>query len=162
MSTETSTTLEHAAMVPQAAKDIFNATCGVEVQEVDDSADLGHDGVIVALISLVGDVDWAVFLGLPRDTAVAAAGKFAGFEIPFDSEDMGDAIGELTNIFAGQIKALLDSRGVQADISLPSVMRADSIEVLIQKDSGIKRQCFSSEVGMFWTGLMTGKMAGLG
>jgi len=119
-------------------------------------ASLETDGVIIAVISLVGDVDWAVFLGLPCDTAVSIAGRFAGFEIPFDSEDMGDAIGELTNILVGQIKAILDSRGVKADISLPTVMRADSLEMLMQTDSRTTRTFYESPLGGIWIGLVSG------
>ena len=47
------------------------------------------------MISVLGDVDWAVFLGLPKATAEAVTEKFAGFAIPFDSNGMGDAVGEL-------------------------------------------------------------------
>lgn len=145
---------EHRQIVDQATKDIFSATCDVALTEVPDEVNTDTDGVIIALISLVGDVGWSVFISLPRTTAEAVAGHFAGFEIPFDSDDMGDAIGEVTNIFAGQIKALLDSKGVAADISLPSVMRADGLEVLIQHDSNSSKTCFDCELGRLWTGVV--------
>ena len=145
---------EHRQIVDQATKDIFSATCGVTLTEVTEEGNQDTDGVIIALISLVGDVGWSVFISLPRTTAEAVAGHFAGFEIPFDSEDMGDAIGEVTNIFAGQIKALLDSKGVQADISLPSVMRADGLEVLMLHDSTSSRTCFNCDLGRLWTGVV--------
>lgn len=150
--------LAHTDVVPEAASQIFSMTCGVELTPAEAAADVQGE-VIVAVISIVGDVDWAVFLGLPKGTAVAAAEKFAGFEIPFDSPDMGDAVGELTNIFAGQVKALLDTRQITAEISLPSVMRCGSIEVLLQRGSATVKNCFSSPMGSLWTGVVAGKTA---
>ena len=147
---------EHIECVAEAAVEIFNITCGMTITPLDKEENLANDGVIIAIISLVGDVEWSVFLGLPRQTATTVAAKFAGFEIPFDSEDMGDAIGELANILGGQVKALLDRRSVNANISLPSVMRAESMHVLVQRSvSGIKT-CFDSELGKLWTGAAVG------
>ena len=128
---------------------------------LDEQQDLATDGVVIAVISLVGDVEWSVFLGLPRQTATVVAAKFAGFEIPFDSEDMGDAIGELTNILAGQVKALLDQRKVKVELSLPSVMRAESLHVLVQSKVVTRKTCFNSPLGRFWTGVTVGKEARL-
>ncbi len=90
--------------------------------------------------------------GLSERAAVSLAKRFAGFEIPFESEDMGDAIGELTNMLAGQIKLNLDQKGVSAEISLPSVIRAQDITVLTQQQNSVDKRCFTSELGKFWTG----------
>ena len=157
----TASKAEHIECVAEAAVEIFNITCGLTIAPLEKEEDLANDGVIIAIISLVGDVEWSVFLGLPRQTATAVAAKFAGFEIPFDSEDMGDAIGELANILGGQVKALLDRRSVKADISLPSVMQAENMHVLVQRSvSGIKT-CFDSELGKLWTGAAVGNGAGV-
>lgn len=143
---------EHKDTVIEAAVETFMATCRVQIEPQGDE-NLTGEGVIIAIISMVGDVDWSIFLGLPRQTASAMAAAFAGFEIPFDSEDMGDAVGELTNIFAGLIKARLDANGLRAEMSLPSVIRVQSLEVL--KQSGIQtiKTCFKSEAGPLWTGI---------
>lgn len=147
-------------IVPLAITEIFNATCQLDLKVVPPDPDINHNGIVIAVISLMGDVDWSVLLGLPRDTATAVAEKFSGFAIPYDSEDMGDAVGELTNIFAGQVKSLLDQQNYRAEISLPSVIRADSMEVLMQRDSAGAKTCFESSVGKLWTGLVMGKSPG--
>jgi chemotaxis protein CheX len=114
----------------------------------------GDEGLILSVISIIGDVEWSLFMGLPKTTATAVAAKFAGFDIPFDSPDMGDAIGELTNILAGQTKAMLDRRGVKAEIGLPSVMRADNLQVIAGKNTVTAKICFDSPLGRFWTGVL--------
>jgi CheY-specific phosphatase CheX len=149
--------IPHKECLQQAAVNIFNSTCGMQVQPQACEGGRCNDGVITAIISLVGDLDWTIFLGLPRATAGAVAAKFAGFEIPFDSSDMGDAIGELTNILAGEVKAILDAKGVRVNLSLPSVVRAESMEVLAQSKSMSQRTCFCSPLGTLWTGLNVGR-----
>ena len=47
---------------------------------------------------------------------------------------MGDVVGELANILAGNCKQILDKRNVDVEISLPSVMRASGIEILVQRN----------------------------
>ncbi len=149
------TALPNSDCLTDAARDIFAATCGTQVQPVLGSCDnILNNEVILSVISLVGDVEWSVFLALPRETASALAQKFAGFEIDFESDDMGDAIGELTNILAGDVKAKLDQRGRKAEISLPSVMRCSSLQVLIPRDAPVQRFCYTTPGGPFLTGII--------
>ncbi len=157
--TETDAT-EHRECVGEAAVQIFNAACGIELQPCQDDQDLGEDGAVIGVISVVGEVDWSIFLGLPKATAVALSAQFAGFEIPFDSEDMGDAIGELTNILAGEVKRQLETRSVEATISLPSVLRAESLHVVTQKGTVVTKNCFVCEAGKLWTGVISTKEGG--
>jgi chemotaxis protein CheX len=151
----TNTLIENADAVCQATEQVMEMTCGIEITPLQTTDDDSQTDMIIALISIVGDVDWAVFIGLPAETATNLAMKFAGFEIPFDSPDMGDAVGEMTNILAGQVKAMLDGRGIKADISLPSVMRAKGIHLLVQKGGQCAKVCYDSPLGRFWTGVLS-------
>lgn len=151
----------HGDCVRAAAVDVFASTCGEGLQAIEDPGDLAGESVLIGVISIVGEVEWSVFLGLPRRTAETLAAKFAGFEIPFDSDDMGDAVGELTNILAGDIKRRLQERSVSAKISLPSVIRAESIEVLVQRATAAAKTCFVCEAGNLWTGVVSSKEGGL-
>jgi CheY-specific phosphatase CheX len=152
-------TIAHADCLANAAIEIFGATCGVQLTPKPCDLRDDSDSVMVAVISLVGDVDWTIYLALPRQTAAAVAAKFAGFEIPFDSPDMGDAVGELSNILAGRVKALLAEKDLKANLSLPSVLRADSVHVLTQSQAQTIRMCFASPLGNLWTGIMAAKEA---
>jgi len=148
---------EYQQCISEATEDLFSSTCGVQLQLKQNDERLTSDGVVIGIISLVGDVEGTIFLGLPRQTASALVARFAGFEVPFDSPDMGDAAGELANILAGNVKKKLDAKGVKADISLPSVIRVESLEVLVQRDSVSVRICYDSPVGTLWTGVTTSK-----
>ena len=150
------TEVDYTDCVAEQALDIIKVTCGVEMTVADDDGTITRNSLILAVISIVGDVDWAIFLGLPRGTAVALVEKFAGFEVSFDSEDMGDAVGELANILAGQVKAQLDRLGLKTDISLPSVMRAGNMTALTQKDDKTLRTFYTSPIGGMWTDIVSG------
>lgn len=153
--------LPHSDSVLEAVKEVFTMTCGTEATLSDaDLSDKMLDGVVIAVISIVGDVNWSVFLGLPRSTSEQLAKSFCGFDVEFESDDMGDVVGELTNILAGTCKQILDKRGVDVEISLPSVMRVEGIEILVQRESTSRKLFFESSVGCFWAGVVSGKNPG--
>jgi len=112
---------------------------------------------IIGCISLVGDIDWSLVLSLPRPTATALAEGFAGFAVPFDGPDMGDAIGEVANLVAGETKVHLDGIGLHADISLPQVFRGDLIEVLQLPHVPSELLRFESACGPFWVAIAQGR-----
>ncbi|MFP4107003.1 MAG: chemotaxis protein CheX [Phycisphaerae bacterium] len=161
-STTDQSIIRHWNCVEAAVGEAFLGTCGVQVAPIDGGKQFISDcgKVIVAVINLVGDVDWAVFLGLPKETAEELSTMFTGFEIPYDSEDMGDAVGELTNILAGTLKAVLDRKGVAADISLPTVMRGQHMEFLAQSNIQSRQQLYDSPHGKFVTGVTIGSIIG--
>jgi len=147
--------LRHHECVFEAAQVVLASTCGVHLETHELNESFAEDGVIMAVISLVGDVGWSLLLCLPRPTATGLAAKFAGFEIPFDSTDMGDAVGELTNILAGEVKARLDRLGVRADISLPSVMRGENTQFLGFPGTVMRQAGFSCPAGDLCVAVMT-------
>ena len=143
--------MQHADAVFQAAMEVFGRACGLILQRSGDGSDRCDGPAMVAMVSLVGDVYWSVVLGLPRKTAILAVARFAGSEIAFDDPEMGDAVGELANILVGKTKALLERRGLRAEASLPSVLRAADPEILIGREQWWARACFDSDAGWLWT-----------
>jgi CheY-specific phosphatase CheX len=156
----TETSADHRECVAQAAVSVLGDACGQTLESCEDEPGAYNDGAVIGVISIVGGVEWSIFLGLPRATAVALTETFAGFPIPFDSEDMGDAVGELTNILAGDVKRRLEGKSVEAAISLPSVVRAESLQVLVQRGTSVTKTCFACAAGKLWTGVVSSKEGG--
>ncbi len=133
-----------AVLVEQTEKatlESFTKICGaVEVLETD-RTDFIHGMKIDGIISFVGELTWSMILVLPHDAAEMMAKKFAGFDIPYDSEDMGDVVGELTNVLAGVLCGSLENVGVKSQMSLPTVTRGSDFEQLMS-DSLISHRIY--------------------
>lgn len=128
----------------RSVSDAFEKICGCPIT-VDDSLTGGEDRIrIVGIISFVGDLMWSLALILPHDSAEATAQKFAGFEIPFDSADMGDVVGELINVLAGVLCGNLEAAGVKSQMSLPTVARGDAFELMRPDNLVSKRSYFTA------------------
>lgn len=110
---------------------------------------------LVGIISFTGDVPWSLMLGLPRETAMALAVKFTGMEVDFDSPDMGDIVGELANILAGDATAQLDAVGITVQMSVPTAARGSDLEMLLPGGLPSVRLNFSSSEGDFWVKVVT-------
>lgn len=75
---------------------------------------------VSGIIGMSGDVVGVTILRFPLQTAKAIVTRFVGMEMPEDSEDFGDAIGELVNMVTGGAKAKFEGKAVS--ISCPSVI----------------------------------------
>ena len=112
---------------------IFNSIFSVEpIPQGDTDGKSVGDGV-VGIISFVGDVSWLLMLVLPKTSAQAIAFKFTNFEVAYDSPDMGDVVGELSNVLAGDIVARLSAEGIKVGMSLPTIMRGHDVEPLLPR-----------------------------
>lgn len=112
---------------------IFKSIFSVEPipRPTEDGAKVG-DGV-VGIISFVGDVTWLLMLVLPKSSAQTIAFKFTNFEVAYESPDMGDVVGELSNVLAGDIVARLSAEGTKVTMSLPTIMRGHDVEPLLPR-----------------------------
>lgn len=140
--------------VRAAADGFFGTHLGLDPAEVLGEPWDGHPAAVTAVISFFGDPAFSVMLGLPEATAATVAERFCGSEVPFDSPDMGDLVGELVNVMAGEVTARLEAGGRKAPMSLPTVVRGRDVEVLPPADATSERLAFTSAAGPFWLKLI--------
>jgi CheY-specific phosphatase CheX len=140
--------------VQRATAATFESICGEAPAAAGRSQAAQQRAAVIGLISFVGDHLWSVMLGIPRETAAPLAEAFAGIEFDFDSAEMGDIVGELTNVLAGHIIAQLDETGIRAEMSLPTVVRGSDIDVLPPGEAPSLDLRFTSAHGPFWVGLV--------
>ncbi len=136
--------------VRQAATEFFSTYCGLNLAEKSPAGTDSPCAGIMGVISFFGDQVWSFAIVLPEQTAVFAAKKFAGFDIPFGSPDMGDMVGEMANVIAGDICARLDAKGIKAQMSLPTVARGHDVELLPPSDACTSRMALTSDNGNCW------------
>ncbi len=102
---------------------------------------------VSGIIGFSGDLVGAVAVSFPTETAQAVINKFCGMEVPLDSEDFTDAVGEIANMIAGATKA--EFFGKQVTISCPTVIVGEGHT--IQRPSGAQCVCIpcESDLGRF-------------
>jgi chemotaxis protein CheX len=134
----------------KATVDFYEKTCG-DTSILDKTVtDCRSWTKIVGIISFVGDLTWSIVLVLPEFTAEDMSKRFAGFEVPFDSEDMGDVVGEMVNIIAGMVCGNLEKDCIKAQLSLPTVARGKDFEHLVPETFITHRLYFQNNGNDFW------------
>ena len=146
-----------ADAVKQAIDVTLAAICGEKPVLQTGGEPPGCCACVAAIISFIGDVSWSLSWALNEDTAPALINKFVGFEIPFDSPDMGDAVGELVNVLAGDVVAQLEKRRIKVQMSLPTVARGKALELMPEKGTAVAQLDYTSTQGSFWLRLMSAK-----
>lgn len=142
-----------ASTISTFGKMLGETTC-VTPEELDNETH--YDGII-GIISFVGDYTWSMVLGLPHRSAEPIAKMFAGFEIPFDSPDMGDVVGELTNVLAGVISGELESSNLKVHMSLPTIAIGKDFQMSLPENLTSQRIHFITENSDFWIKLIVAK-----
>ena len=94
---------------------------------------------IVGIISYTGDITWIMMMSFPKDCTASLFARFAGFELDYDSPDMGDVVGEMANILAGNIVGCLQEKGIKCAMSLPTLVRGYNVEPMPPRDLPSKK-----------------------
>ncbi len=107
-----------------SAKEIFSTMVMMEIEVAGDllkeTAPLFDS--ISGVIGLVGTHKGVLAIHLPQNVAMAVTGSFLGMDVEEVNEDVEDAVGELANMLAGDVKTALAANGRDIDISLPTVI----------------------------------------
>lgn len=146
--------------VQEAAAAFFKTSCGL-AHVPDVPAGEAQCAGIMSTISFLGDTPWAFAMALPEDAAVKIARAFAGFDIPFDGPDMGDVMGEIANVIAGDICARLDADGLGGQMSLPTSVRGGNVALLVPNGVSTARLLFAGPNGKCWFNLVSARADGL-
>jgi len=130
--TKTTVPEELASCVKVSVSSVFHKAFGYfpSFQDDDEETHKIGDGV-VGIVSFIGDITWLMMLGFPKDCATGLVTKFTGFELDYDSPDMGDVVGEMANVLGGDIVARLREGSVKVAMSLPTVIRGSNVEPLL-------------------------------
>ena len=88
---------------------------------------------VSGIIGMSGDVIGTVMLSFPMESAKSIVATFTGSEIDVNSEDFGDAIGELVNMISGGAKAKFEDKNVS--ISCPSIVVGEGHKIQQPSDS---------------------------
>ncbi len=100
---------------------------------------------ISGIIGLAGEAQGAVVLSLKKELAFKLTEKLTGMEYTETNEDVFDAVGEIINIIAGNVKRDLEEM-FQLVISLPTIIEGQNHNMVWLKSQGARRICIPFKV----------------
>ncbi len=96
--------------ISQLIESIWSSVLGLDVMRSDEEmgADWEQEAKVIGCVQITGDWEGAVMLKCPTELARLAGAIMFGVEIESGTADEAeDALGELTNMIAGNLKSLL-------------------------------------------------------
>lgn len=95
----------------------------------------------------------SLMIVIPKETALKLSEIFIGVEIPFESDDMGDLIGEISNILAGDVAANIETVGFRGQSSLPTATRGSDLTLFMPNKPPTEKMKFTGPGGDFWVNM---------
>jgi CheY-specific phosphatase CheX len=139
-----------------ALADVFQQTvlvmCKLDARVVDCRLERNTEAPfeVSGIIGLTGAARGSIVISMPGDVARKMTSRMLNEKEPDCSDqDVSDCVGELTNIIAGNLLALIDQgRDTQeARISLPSIVHGPHRVVWSRRDIPCELVLFETEVG---------------
>ncbi|MEO1021331.1 MAG: chemotaxis protein CheX [Bacteroidota bacterium] len=150
--------LKRAEVIPEQVTEIvkesvintFASICGETPVSIPLTGDEGPlNGIIGNIAVFNPELTFSLMLAIPRETAFKISEAFIGMELPFDSDDMGDLIGEIANILAGDVAANIERIGFRGQSSLPTATRGSDLTLFMPNKPPTVKMRFSSVCGDF-------------
>jgi len=135
----------------ESTKEIFSSMIMLEVDRcTDDGAALNPLlKSITGMVGLAGSHKGIVAIHFPDEVAMAITSSFLGMEVDQMNEDVQDAVGEVANMLAGDIKTILSDNGRDIQLSLPSTISGDQYIFQTKSETDRVLVPFSMPGGMF-------------
>ena len=132
--------------IHQIVSDLFVTMLATEVSPAAEHSPSDKDH-ITALISFAGTWRGMLEFECGREEAIHFAKRFLQMDdIHECNDDVRDTVGELTNIIAGNLKALLPS---DVKLGMPSITSGGNYTVHISGGTLVGQRTFTTDIGTF-------------
>ena len=137
-------------IVKESVINTFASICGEPPQYLANEEHTGPlNGIIGNIAVFNPELTFSLMLAIPKETAFGFSEAFIGMELPFDSDDMGDLIGEIANILAGDVAANIEQIGFRGQSSLPTATRGSDLTLFMPNKPPTVKMKFTSNCGEF-------------
>ena len=123
--------MEHAQHIIESTQEIFSSMIMLDVTPGDPyhrKNEMLNDS-ISGIIGLAGNTKGMLAIHLPTQVALSVTTAFLGMEVEEVDDDVRDAIGELANMLGGNLKAHLDPKGSEIQLSMPSTVSGEEYTI---------------------------------
>lgn len=98
----------------------------LEVKEIIEGRGGDIPANITSMIGLGKDIQGMLAVHCPATVAKEITGTFLGMEVPEIDEDVKDAIGEIANMVAGNLKTSFNEHGKDIELAIPTTVVGES------------------------------------
>jgi len=148
--------LDLAQEIIAATQEVFSTMLMIDVTGEEISA--GGRSIIqsnmTSMIGLGGGVRGILAVHCPAEVAKAITGAFLGMDVEELDEDVKDAIGEIANMVAGNLKIAYANSGVNVELAIPSSVIGTSFRLSGIAGAIRHHVSFQLDSGPFWVELM--------
>lgn len=146
----------------KCSKDVFSTMLMVEL-EAEEGAGQEKPAIqsnITSMIGLGGGIKGLLAVHCPLSVATAITSTFLGMDVEEIDDDVKDAIGEIANMIAGNLKISFAAVDVKVELAIPTSVVGDSFYVSGNGDSIRLAVPLIMEGKTFWVELMYVKISG--
>lgn len=141
----------YRAEAKQIVQDVFSAMLGRQIEPATAAWSPARDQ-LTSVLYFAGEWRGAILLECAPGQAFAWTARLMGIEQPSCmDEDVRDALGELTNMVAGNLKSVLRPGAV---LSMPSVVEGSDYTLRICGGNIVSRLAFRDGATLFWLALV--------
>lgn len=114
--------------ISHAVSAVFQSMIGSEVEQLDCEPDPSMLG-LTAIIGLTGEPAGILSISCELTAASKIAARMLGSEMPESEEDARDALGEVCNMVAGNLKSSLPKPQDRCQLSVPTVISGTDYQI---------------------------------
>ncbi len=137
------------AEITKATQEIFSTMImmNVEAKDMENGAEVKSN--ISTMIGLGGDIRGLLVIHFPKEVAVSITSSFLGMTVEALDEDVKDAVGEIANMMAGNLKIFFADNSIQTELAIPTAVIGKSYRTGGLTGAENIMVLFSCEPGVF-------------
>ncbi len=140
--------------IVKGTKDVFSTMLMVELESETVCKSCTIESNLTSMIGLGGSIRGMLAIHCPVSVATAITGSFLGMEVEEINEDVKDAVGEIANMIAGNLKVSYASVDMKIELAIPTSIIGESFVVSGIADASRVIAPLSMPAGKFWVELL--------
>ncbi len=136
--------------IVEGTKDVFSTMLMIDLQEGEPVLNEEINSNLSSILGLGGDIKGMLGVHCPEKTAKKITGELLGMEIESLDEDVNDAIGEIANMIAGNLKISFEKIGINTLLAIPTTVTGESYKTSRQQQAYCLTVPFSFSDNDLW------------
>lgn len=137
-------------------RDVFSTMLMMELEEgeIVENREVEMDSNLTSMIGLGGDLQGMLAVHCPAAVAKSITGAFLGMEVEELDDDVKDAIGEIANMVAGNLKVSCSEKDINVELAIPATVVGDRFSISGSSEAHRVNVSLNMDGRPFWVELM--------